>query len=375
MSIAKKTYESYVRAYEKERMPEEVERYVCAQKEREDFLDRFPVNRIRELSLEEYAYTKSSFGNKASFCSIMYYEMEHIAHRGDAYTHMFGIYFKGEENQLELSDTYKKKYGNDYEGAFLQIKEDIVELLTEVGRDNFEVVKNCRLNSIFRYRLLVVYFPEKFLPICTAKMMEPVCKTMGVPFDKKKMVYCNIELRKIKESSPLTRNWNNGVFFGFCRWIGNIDFVSDKGKIDVSFAEEIDDEVDSIHLQGEEREAIVKIRVNQGVFREELIKKYGKCVLCGIRKKELLIASHIKPWKDSEPEEKVDVDNGFLFCPNHDKLFDNGLISFNDRGEIIISESLDEENRIYANVRQGTTIELTEGNRKYLSFHRNEVFG
>lgn len=375
MSIEKKTYESYVRIYEKERMPEEIERYACAQKERKNFLDRFPVNSIRELSLKEYAFTKSSYGDKASFCTIMYSGLEHIAHTGDARTHMFGIYFVGKENQLKLSKTYEKQFGNDYDGAFLQIKEDIVELLTEVGRDNFEVVKNCRLHSIFRYRLLVVYFPEKFLPICTTTMMEPVCNTMGVPFGNREMVYCNVELRKIKESSLFTRNWDNGVFLGFCRWVGNIDSVSDKGKIDISFAKKIDAEVDSIHLQGEEREAVVKVRVNQSVFREELIKRYGKCVLCGIKKKELLIASHIKPWKDSEPEEKVDVDNGFLFCPNHDKLFDNGLISFSDRGEIIISESLDEENSTYANVRQGMTIELTEGNRKYLLFHRNEVFG
>lgn len=76
LSIAKKTYESYVQAYEKEGMPEAVERYACAQKEREDFLDRFPVNRIRELSLKEYAFTKSSYGNKASFCTTMYYGME-----------------------------------------------------------------------------------------------------------------------------------------------------------------------------------------------------------------------------------------------------------------------------------------------------------
>lgn len=374
LSIDKKTYESYVRVYEKERMPEEVERYARAQKEREGFLDRFPMNRIRELSLKEYAFMKSSYGDKASFCTIMYSEQENIAHTGNAYTNMFGIYFKGEENELKLSPTYKNLFENNYEAAFSQIKEDIVELLTEVDRDNFEIVKNCRLHSTFKYKLLAVYFPEKFLPICTAKMMESVCNTMDVLFDNRKMVYCNIELREIKESSILTRNWNNGVFLGFCRWLGNIDSVSDKRKIDVSFAEEIDAEVDSIQLQGEEREAVVRVRVNQGIFREELLKRYGKCILCGIKKRELLIASHIKPWKDSESEEKVDVDNGFLFCPNHDKLFDSGLISFNDKGEIIISELLDEENSTYANVRQGMTIELTEGNRKYLSFHRNEVF-
>lgn len=204
----------------------------------------------------------------------------------------------------------------------MQVKEDIVKLLTEVGRDNFEAVKDCRLNSLFRYKLLVVYFPEKFLTVCTRDMMEEICNTMGLPFGNREMVYSNIELRNIKESNPLTRDWNNSVFLGFCRWIG------EKRKIDVSFAEEIDDEVDNLQLQGEERMGLVKIRVNQGVFREELLKRYGKCVLCGIKKRELLIASHIKPWKFSEPEEKVDVDNG--------------LISFGDGGEIIISKSLDD---------------------------------
>lgn len=368
LSMEKKKYETYVREYEKEKMPVDAERYIRAQKEREDFLDKFPVSKIRELSLEEYAFRKMSYGNKASFSTIMYSRLENIAHTGNAYTHMFGIYFKEESQQPTLSPTYSKLFGDNYKGAFLQIKEDIVNLLTEVGKDNFEAVKGCRLNSLFRYKLLAVYFPEKFLPVCTRDMMEEICNTMSLSFGNREMVYSNIELRNIKESNPLTRDWNNSVFLGFCRWIG------EKRKINVSFAEEIDDEVDSLQLQGEERRAIVKIRVNQGVFREELLKRYGKCVLCGIKKRELLIASHIKPWKYSEPEEKVDVDNGFLFCPNHDKLFDNGLISFGDGGEIMISKSLDEANRTYTNVRQGMTIELTEGNRKYLLFHRNEVF-
>lgn len=366
--MEKKEYNTYVREYQKEKMFVDVERYIRAKKEREDFLDRFPVSKIRELSLEEYAFRKWNYGSKDSFSTIMYSGLENIAHTGNAYTHMFGIYFKEESQQPTLSRTYSKLFGDDYKAAFSQIKEDIVKLLIEVGRDNFEAVVECRLDSRFRYKLLAVYFPEKFLPVCTRGMMKEICCTMDLPFGDREMVYSNIELRNIKESNPLTRDWNNSVFLGFCRWIG------EKRKIDISFAEEIDEEVNSLQLKGEERRAIVKIRVNQGVFREELLKRYGKCVLCGIKKRELLIASHIKPWKDSEPEEKVDADNGFLFCPNHDKLFDNGLISFSDKGEIIISESLDEGNRTYVNVRQGMTIELTEGNKKYLSFHRNEVF-
>ena len=59
---------------------------------------------------------------------------------------------------------------------------------------------------------------------------------------------------------------------------------------------------------------------------------------------ELLVASHIKPWSISDANEKLDIHNGLLMCPNHDKLFDRGYISFDDTGRILISEKLDDNN-------------------------------
>jgi predicted restriction endonuclease len=88
----------------------------------------------------------------------------------------------------------------------------------------------------------------------------------------------------------------------------------------------------------------------------------------------LLTASHIKPWIESEPKEKLDVDNGFLMCPNHDKLFDKGYITFDDEGNIIISDSLKENDRLFLNVNDKMYIELTEKNKMYLKFHRENVF-
>ena len=101
-------------------------------------------------------------------------------------------------------------------------------------------------------------------------------------------------------------------------------------------------EIDQTAYLGSDREAIVKVRVNQGIFRDVLVKRYGKkCCLCGVTGKCFLVASHIKPWSDSSPEERTDVNNGLLLCPNHDKLFDGGWISFADNGNIIISSSED----------------------------------
>lgn len=42
---------------------------------------------------------------------------------------------------------------------------------------------------------------------------------------------------------------------------------------------------------------------------------------------------------------------GLLLCPNHDKAFDRGYIAFNDNGLIIISDELDDTNRVFLNLR------------------------
>ena len=114
--------------------------------------------------------------------------------------------------------------------------------------------------------------------------------------------------------------------------------------------------------------------MNQGIFRDLLLEKYSHCSLCQVSNKELLIASHIKPWSKSESIEKLDRNNGFLLCPNHDRLFDKGYISFKDDGSIMISGNLSEIDRIFTNVRPDMSIELTIDNKRYLQYHREHIF-
>ena len=89
---------------------------------------------------------------------------------------------------------------------------------------------------------------------------------------------------------------------------------------------------------------------------------------------ELLVASHIKPWSISDANEKLDIHNGLLMCPNHDKLFDRGYISFDDTGRILISEKLDDNNRMYMNITPTMKIDITAENIKYIKYHRKNVF-
>lgn len=151
--------------------------------------------------------------------------------------------------------------------------------------------------------------------------------------------------------------------------------IHDKNNDEViEEAKKIEKEVNSLNVEGVLKKAVINARVNQGIFRDLLLKKYIKCCLCDVENHTLLIASHIKPWAESKPKEKLDVDNGFLMCPNHDKLFDKGYITFDNGGKIIISDRLTENDRSFLNVDNRMHIELTESNKKYLKFHRENVF-
>ena len=94
----------------------------------------------------------------------------------------------------------------------------------------------------------------------------------------------------------------------------------------------------------------------------------------GVRNPALAIASHIKPWLACKVEEKLDIENGFLMCPNHDKLFDEGWISFDNNGRIMISDRLQENDMVYMNIRGDMKIDITDKNRAYLEFHRRCVY-
>ncbi len=137
---------------------------------------------------------------------------------------------------------------------------------------------------------------------------------------------------------------------------------------------EPDEREEEPSVPGGERTATIKQRINQTYFRERLIKKYGKCAVCGNNEIRLLNASHIIPWRDCEDEAKTELNNGLLLCPAHDRCFDLGYISFDEKGKIMISSKLSKENRTLLNIKPSQKIELTDDMQPYMEFHREKIF-
>lgn len=84
----------------------------------------------------------------------------------------------------------------------------------------------------------------------------------------------------------------------------------------------------------------IKSRVGQAKLRKRVLENYQtKCALCDINTKDLLIASHIKPWSKSLQQERVDPTNTILLCRLHDGLFENGHISFDNTLTVIFKDT------------------------------------
>ncbi|WP_026452391.1 HNH endonuclease [Aequorivita capsosiphonis] len=73
---------------------------------------------------------------------------------------------------------------------------------------------------------------------------------------------------------------------------------------------EIQSEV--IKLSRTEKEILVKYRLQQGKFRKSLLLYWEGCSITECKNSALLIASHIKPYSESDDYEKYDTNNGLL---------------------------------------------------------------
>lgn len=140
-----------------------------------------------------------------------------------------------------------------------------------------------------------------------------------------------------------------------------------------------------ITKEGEDKESLTKQRKGQDYFRRMILYNYGgRCALTGIDIPQLLLASHIIPWRDkSHKQFRLNPCNGICLSALYDKAFDKGLITFSpDDYKVRLSSALREnETKEYYAQHFGCIIgkKLTMPsefmpNRDFLAYHRDHIF-
>ena len=116
-------------------------------------------------------------------------------------------------------------------------------------------------------------------------------------------------------------------------------------------------------------------RKKQVQYREELYNEFHYCPFTHIDEFRLLVASHIKPYIVSTKKEQSDSNNGIMLSPLYDKLFDKGFISFEENGDLLVSDWLSPQNRERISFDYSLVdLHLNDERKKYLEYHRENVF-
>lgn len=144
------------------------------------------------------------------------------------------------------------------------------------------------------------------------------------------------------------------------------------------------DILNEIIPKGEEYDTVTRQRVGQSFFRMAVLNAYEKsCCVTGISIPQLLIASHIKPWKCSNIRtERANPSNGLCLNALHDKAFDQGLITINQEYKVIVSEILkrranDELTKAWIISYEGKKIKLPHKflpEKQFIEYHNDVIF-
>lgn len=116
-------------------------------------------------------------------------------------------------------------------------------------------------------------------------------------------------------------------------------------------------------------------RSGQTKYKRELVQLFHECPFLHIQDERLLVASHIQPFASCNNSQKYDIENGLLLSPLYDKLFDRGLITFDQQGQLkkTIWVSSAEWSKIPLNYSI-KDLNLTPKRKVYMKFHEKYVF-
>ena len=96
-------------------------------------------------------------------------------------------------------------------------------------------------------------------------------------------------------------------------------------------------------------------------FTRKSLTEHAQCTVCGLSRLSLLCAV---PYGEVEKRQK-----GLLFCPTHAALFASHLISYSDRGKLLVSSRLSEDEKKIMGLEDGAKAR-NPFSRRRMTLHR-----
>lgn len=176
------------------------------------FIRKFPLHSLDKLTLDEYVVGH----NDPSFCNLAESGTKAWANIQGATSFKFGIYFGKTKSHPTRKYRFTDKFGTNVKEAFAAVKAALLDLvaLGATSRPDFAAIDSNPLSQMFKAKILSLYFPERFLAVCSSEHLEMLGEIMGfsegLPFSQ----YQNL-LLEAKRGDPTTRKWSEPKFMAY----------------------------------------------------------------------------------------------------------------------------------------------------------------
>ncbi|WP_242622790.1 HNH endonuclease [Lachnoclostridium sp. Marseille-P6806] len=289
---------------------------------RKKFVSDFDRDMLEGITLEQYAMRT---GDKKNFCYRLEREQIGMGDIRNATAQKFGIWVRKSTGEYDFT----KKYGQTAEEAFSVIRSELCRLVDAGKEDDFNAIRKNMLAPIVRYKILAMYYPDKFLTIHSERHLTYFCKKAGIPYlqDDDELVLQR-KLLQWKENQPDIQNQSLLEYVAYLYEHFGVPPTVDKGlaKKKTRLKKLKDDlkAFDGRHVKTHMTEVEVKER---STLVAEIVKERaaGVCQLCNKpapffnKKGEAYLECHHVIWIARGGADEVY--NAVALCPNcHRKM-------------------------------------------------------
>ena len=179
---------------------------------RGQFIAQFPLDSLNKLALDEYVVGH----HKPSFCNLVESGTKAWANIQGATSLKFGIYFGRTKSDATRKYRFVAKFGATEKDAFAAVKAALIDLV-KLGADeapDFAAIDKNPLSQMFKAKILSLYFPERFLAMCSAEHLQMIAVILGFPENLPASQYQNL-LLKTKSADRMTRKWSEPKFMAY----------------------------------------------------------------------------------------------------------------------------------------------------------------
>ena len=255
---------------------------------RGDFLNKFPINSIKDLKIEDYVTGRGT----ASFCNYVEAKTKAWATIQGSTSIKFGVYYGKMKPDESKKYRFAKKFGSNHKEAFLSVKSALIKLIKDAKAERYKEVDKNPLSQMFKAKVISLYFPEQYINICSEEHIEQLAVEMGLKKGLPISEYQHLFL-KHKSANPLTADWSNPKFMSFLymKYIRE-NLYTDASSLLSRPRKDTDKEVDFDELQ--------QVRNELGKISEDFALDWEKNRLRGLGREDL--ANKIKDFLSFEAD-------------------------------------------------------------------------